>query len=154
MITDLEEETRDIDWFSVDSKGEIAHFTSGGQGFLPPSVKASNENLQRVTMFFRQLLPNGDAVESSNLSSHIYFDLEAQKSRYLEAFSGMAEKGLFSFDCVMDAPERPSSYFMVAKPSHPVNIGDLPEDIRNILGQTYFSGEFSNEDMIIPDDIA
>ena len=52
MISDIEEETRDIDWFCTDIDGEIGHFASGGRGFLPLSVKASQENLNRLVSIF------------------------------------------------------------------------------------------------------
>src|SRR5262249_5104444 len=102
MITDVEEETQDFDWFSVDDNGEIAHFASGGRGFLPPSVKVSKSNLNRLAAFFRESLSaNGIAIEAAGLSSHLHFESEAQRSTYLANYLRMGAKGLYSFDCVI-----------------------------------------------------
>lgn len=147
MITDIEEETQDIDWFSVDANGEIAHFATGGRGFLPPSVKASRANLNHLATYFREhLTANGDGIESPNLSSHMQFTSEAQKATYLADYSRMGAKGLYSFDCVV-GPKRPSSYFLAVKPSHPLTVDDLPDDIRQLLNVTRFDGKFCSSDM-------
>ncbi len=148
MITDLEEETLDLDWFSVDVDGEIAHFASGGRGFLPPSVKASRENLNRLIAYFRSILAvNGDAIESPNFSSHKQFQSEAQKSMYLADYSQMGAKGLYSFDYVV-VSKRPSGYFVVARPSHPLNVEILPHNIQEIIKKTCFFGAFSRLNMV------
>jgi hypothetical protein len=147
MISDLEEETIDLDWFSIDNNGEIGHFASGGQGFLPPSVKSSKSNLTRLAEFFRHSLStNGAAIESQALLSHVQFNSRAQQARYLEDYSRMASKGLYSFNCIMDF-NRPTSYFLVVKPSCPLKVDDLPDEIRQIL-QTRFAGEFCNSEFV------
>jgi hypothetical protein len=148
MILDVEEETQDLDWFGVDDTGGIAHFASGGRGFLPPSVKASRLNLTRLTAFFRQhLSANGVGIESTSLSSHLQFTSEVQKAIYLADYSRMGAKGLYSFDCVV-GPKRPSSYFVVIKPSRPLKVDDLPDDIRQILNITHYAGTFRTLDLV------
>ena len=148
MITDIQEETQDIDWFSVDANGEIAHFASGGRGFLPPSVKASNEDLQYLTSYFRRdLSKNGDGVESLNLSSHMRFQSETQKTTYLADYSQMGAKGLYSFDCIV-GPKRPTGYFVVARPSHPLRVEDLPHNVKEVLLKTRFLGTFSSSEVV------
>ena len=153
MITDLEEETLDLKWFSVDDSGEIAHFASGGRGFLPPSVKASKSNLDRLKTFFRKdLSPNGIGIVSANLLLHEHFESEAEKTRYLEFFSQNATKGLYSFDCFIDAT-RPTGYFLVVTPSRPLKVDDLPHDIRQILNLTHYAGKFCGTDLVKENEI-
>lgn len=151
MITDIEEETLDLDWFSVDDNGELAHLASGGQGFLPPSVKASKTNLNIVTAYFRELIAtNGRGIESPNLVSHIQFESNAQRATYLSAFLPMGAKGLHSFDCVLGS-RRPNGYFVVARPSTPMTVDDVPDDIRQILNLTRFAGKFRSVDAVEQD---
>jgi hypothetical protein len=148
MISDIEEEILDIDWYCVDACGEIAHFASAGQGFLPKSVKASKERLERLSMYFRQTLSvNGDSIVSHNLCSHVRFQSDAQKATYLAFFSQLATKGLYSFACVL-APTRPTSYFQVARPSQPIKTNQLPNEIQQMLMGTCFQTVFSSIDLI------
>jgi hypothetical protein len=154
MITDIEEETLDLDWFGMDDNGDIGHFASGGRGFLPPSVKASRTNLDRITAYFRQeALANGIARESANLALHEEFKSEPQKTRYLADFERMAAKGLYSFDCVV-GQSRPSNYFLVATPSCALKVNELPNDIRKIIKMTCFAGEFRSSDVVQPKEFA
>jgi hypothetical protein len=154
MITDIEEETQDIDWFSVDTNGEIAHFATGGRGFFPQSVKASRANMNRLVSYFRGTLPaNGDGVQSRNLSSHMQFTSKAQLTTYLADYIRMGAKGLYSFDCIIDR-KRPSSYFMVVRPSHPLTLNDLPGDVRQLLNLTRFDGRFCSSDMVHANEFA
>jgi hypothetical protein len=148
VITDFEEETQDIDWFSVDASGEIAHFASGGRGFLPLTVRASKEDLQYLTSYFRkELARNGDGVESPHLVAHMRFESEEQKAAYLADYSQMGAKGLYSFDCMV-GPKRPSGYFLVVEPSRPLRIEGFPSDIRQVLLRTRFLGTFSTSDVV------
>jgi|SRR6516164_7834135 hypothetical protein len=147
MISGLEEETLDLDWFAVDGQGEIGHFATGGKGFLPPSVKASKENQSKLNAFFRKLTKNGEAIESPILASHVQFQTEAEANRYLEDYSYMAGRGLYSFDCFI-ARRRPTSYFLVARPSDPLTLEDLPKDIREVVRLTQFRGSFSKLNVI------
>ena len=152
MITDIEQETQDIDWFSVDANGEIAHFATGGRGFLPLSVKASRLIVNRLATYFRETLPaNGYGIESLNLNSHTQFTSEVQKRAYLADFSRMGAKGLYSFDCVV-CSKRPSSYFMVIRPSHPLTVNELPTDIRQLLYVTRLNGKCCGLDMVRAED--
>src|SRR5271166_5510148 len=129
MITEIEEETVDLDWFCIDDDGEIAHFASGGRGFLPPSVKESRANLDRLAAYFRRdLPPNGSGGEAKNLSAHKRFTSSKQKTRYLDDYLLMGSRGLYSLTCIMGAT-RPTNYFLVIVPSNPLRVEDLPDDI-------------------------
>jgi hypothetical protein len=80
-ISDIKAETQDFDRFSVDVKGEIAHFASGGRGFLAPTVMAAKEELQSLTACVRHAMSrNGKWIESPNLSTHMHFESSEWKS--------------------------------------------------------------------------
>jgi len=148
MISDIEEETLDLDWFGVDIDGKIAHFASGGRGFLPSSVKSSKDALDRLTEFFRHsLLAHGTGIESPNLSSHVQFESESYKSRFLTDYARMASKGLYSFDCIVSS-QRPTGYFKVIAPSRPLTVDDIPSDIQQSIAMTRFPRTFASADVI------
>ncbi len=148
MITDIEEETQDIDWFGADLNGEIAHFTSGGRGFLPPSVKACKEDLNLAYAYFRhELAANGYGIQSSNLLLHMKFQSVEQKATYLADYLRMASKGLYSFDCVITG-KRPSGYFVVASPARPLSVNELPNEIQKIVVRTRFSDNSRRSEVV------
>jgi hypothetical protein len=137
----------------MDHDGEVAHFASGGRGFLPSSVKASRENLARLTDFFREsLLANGESIISPNLSSHVQFKSEEERMRFLADYSKMAAKGLYSFDCEI-LPFRPTNYYLVAKPSHPLKEEKLPDEFRELLRLIRISKKLSKLDEVQPTDL-
>lgn len=153
MITDLEEETEDLDWFAIDRNGDIAHFASGGRGFLPPAVMSSEDDLRSLTSFFRfQLAENSDAVESPNLLSYVRLDSHAQRETYLADNITMARKGLYSFDCII-GPSRPAGYFIVARPTVPLNLRVLPPGMRSLLLKTIFNGTFRDTEIVNAGDL-
>lgn len=148
VITDLEEDTLDLDWFCVDDNDNIGHFATGGRGFLPPSVKASKSNLDVLTEFFlTHLSPNGVGKESLCLTSHLQFESDEQKARCLYSFLQMGAKGLYSFDCVV-VPFRPCDYFKIIEPSVPVVAQELPSEIQRILNMTRYVGKFCSANLI------
>ena len=137
-VSDIEEETRDIDWFALDSEGFVGHFTTGGRGALPRSIASSAEDLKRVTDYFsKQISANTSSVISSGVELHVSLRDEAQRARYLEDFKRMACRGLFSFD-FLQTSKRPTGYFLVAKPLIPLHVGGIREDIRQVLERTVF----------------
>jgi hypothetical protein len=61
---------------------------------------------------------------------------EKNETRYLESFVAMANKGLYSYD--IETYERSGlAYFRVATPSSPINLNELPEDIRRVVARTH-----------------
>lgn len=136
LLADLQEETEDLDWFAVDPTGRVAHFASGGRGFLPRSVKASKEDLVGITTLFRtERRTYANALISALLGNHVSFHDERERNTYLKDFCEMAEKGLYSFDCIL-ATARPSGYFLVARPSTALIASDLPVEMKQIIEKT------------------
>ena len=138
-ISDLEQETLDLDWFGVDPSGAIAHFATGGKGFLPDSVIASKEELMVLSDYFKhELCASCEAQISDNVDSQVRLPDKSRESKefYLRDYRNMAQKGLYSFDFIDRQPVRPTGYFLVARPELPIRIANLPAGIQIILKKT------------------
>ena len=148
-VSELDEETQDLDWFALDKEGAVGHFATGGFGALPRSVASSLEDLKKITEYFRsQHAPIASPIVSRVIDSHISLKDEGVMTRYLEDYMKMASRGLFSFDYLRTGT-RPRGYFEVAKPSTPLHSTSLPQEIRQILEKTVLDGiSFSTADEI------
>lgn len=140
---------RDFDWFCVDEKGHIGHFTTAGFKYLPKSVEASAENLETLTKFFMALQPQYGHEVDLRLADAL--NEPKPGPRYLRDFVAMADRGLFSFDIESYATSG-SAYFRVALPLRPLKIEDLPEPIRKILTHTVLAGRLLSTTARIPYD--
>ena len=136
IIGDDEEFTRDWDWYALDQDGHIGHFTSAGMRTLPKSVKNDRETTEAIARYFFKQAPiiGGWSVRA-----------EAEKDcggwekqgfdRYVRDFALMATKGLFSFDTDLIHGEG-GRYYLVAIPERPLNVKDLPVNIRALVSRT------------------
>src|SRR5688572_28385664 len=136
MYTREMQETLDIDWFLVDSKGIIAHFASGG-GKLPKSV-ASSKNDNEILKFFFENLPDisSDVKINPKLNSIKKFASEESKTRYLKYFVDIARKGIYSFDNSHPGNFLSSGYHLVASPLKTLHIEELPREVIDKLSKT------------------
>lgn len=127
-----EQHSSDFDWFCVDDRGELGHFTTAGYKKLPPSVAASREDLELVMNFFaKELDRHGGFSVDPDLGNHV----EDPSERYLQSSVTMAGKGLYSFD--IESHLRPKiCYFRVGLPAQPLLLTDLPEQVREIVSRT------------------
>jgi hypothetical protein len=142
-ITDVQEETEDLDWFAVDRSGAVAHIATGGMGFLPDTVKESFEDLNRLKNFFRSLADNRcQAVVSDRLTSRLPPNIAIESVVTFSDFRSMASRGLYSFDCVLSG-RRPTGYFLVAFPTEPLKADALPTAIQTLLRRTACHRSFS-----------
>lgn len=140
-ITEVEQEETDYDWFGVDERGCVGHFTTAGFKLLPKSVSVSAEELEKVTNYFRHLPPTDSTFQvSGDLEKETGpFESEEKRDQYLASFSDMARKGLYSFD--IDTYVSPGlAYFQVTSPFHPLQLESLPPEIRTIVGRTRLKG--------------
>lgn len=115
-------EVNDLDWFALYIDGFLAHFATGGQGFVPDSIRRSISEYELVYDFFHALNSGFeyDVVEE-NLP---IFKTLSQRERYLQSFVFMAERGVFSYDFSV------SGYRLIAAPKSGRNISDLPVGIK------------------------
>ncbi|MCJ7936051.1 MAG: hypothetical protein MUW56_21080 [Chryseobacterium sp.] len=142
MITEIEQETMDMDWFFTD--GEYVGFMASGGGKLPDSVAESEEKRQILARYFRNLPEISEAVISPELNNIL---IKSKKSasgvneRYLEDYVFMTKKGLYSFDKVILNNFLDPHYHLVASPKTPLKLKELPHDILDIVIGTQYSNK-------------
>lgn len=138
MITEIEQQTMDMDWFFTD--GEYVGFMASGGGKLPDSVAESEEKRQILVHYFRNL-PEISEVEVSSKLDSILIKISASGAdeRYLEDYVLMTKKGLYSFDKSYPNQFSEPYYHLVAGPENPLKLKELPQDILDILVKTQYS---------------
>ena len=144
MISDMDEEVNDYDWFAVDKEGNIGHFATGGVGTMPRSVAISSSDLTYVTDFFRRTLPSSTQAHLASKAREAseQMDSDALVERRFRDFIMMAGRGIYSFDhsYALGRPNqriRPCPlYYRIAIPASPIHLSDLPDAIQAILVRT------------------
>lgn len=138
MITEIEQETLDIDWFLTD--GKYIRFMASGGGKLPDSVAKSSDNNKVLVSYFRSLPEISDFIANPELDALlIERSGTGVNERYLEDYVLMTKKGLYSFDKTIPCNFLDPYYHLVASPIIPLIINDLPKDILEILMETQCS---------------
>jgi hypothetical protein len=167
LISEIDEEVNDYDWFAVDSEGQVGHFTTGGMGKLPRAVAASSDDLRLITGFFRSTLsPSTEARlapkarEAANNANWRKgwtrpMDAKAALGHCFQDFMQMASRGLYSFDhsyaldCNSPRTRPCPLYYRIAIPTKPLHAIDLPMNVQTILNRFVFAeSDFSNDDEI------
>jgi hypothetical protein len=148
-ISDVEEETPDLEWFAIDTGGAVGCFTTGGRGFLPPEVKGCREDVASLANYFRNAEANGAGRVAASVGEHVM--KSSDQNTYLGDFLAMASKGIYSFDCLMERI-RPSPYFLVAIPSRPINVSELPLHLQTCLMKNRLRIPFCAATVITPSD--
>jgi hypothetical protein len=150
-ISELEVEIEDVEWFAIDSEGEIAHFTSGAYGLLPKSVTQSRENLDVITDFFStelQVTTLGEIDDKAFSMVNLRSDSPEIRQIVFEESLEMASKGLYSYDSY-DAVANSEIYFRVSLPNVPLRIDSLPPHIRRVIEVTSLKNTVFKRDRII-----
>lgn len=142
-FTEEQQRTLDIDWYAVDSAGELAHFTSAGSK-LPPSIAISEAENDLVCEYIGTLSSDSIAVVVSDQLEDIeHFSSEEERSRYLNYFTSIAGRGIYSFDKSNVGKYSDGNYHLVAIPTTPLKIDQVPLEIRSIIERTRIAGEIS-----------
>lgn len=149
MLTEIEQQTLDIDWFFM-SQNKIG-FVASGAGKLPNTVACLDEKLGYISTFFRNLPEITTVIINS--------DLEIIKKgiitdAYLSDFIYMAKRGLFAFDKTYLNNFSNTEYHLVAKPLEPLKIKQLPVEIINMISSTIYSGNLDSDSLINLDNIS
>lgn len=153
MLSDVDEEIWDIDWFGFDARGHVAHFASGGRGFLPTSVKASLTIGSMPSLEILHEMPViGSYATSGSVPNGWKFRSETDLQQFFIVWGESAIRGLFGYDCLM-LPHRPEGYFRVTIPSNPITVRDLPESLRPRVALGQFNGLFDNSPRVDVDAI-
>ncbi len=120
----------DLDWFSPDGRGAIAHFASGGCGFVPDKALELFHALDECWEFLFSLPNVTEAIViEKNLSE---FESDNMRDRYLESFVNMASKGFYSFD-VTELVNQSDQYKLVAAPQKELTLDDIPTIVKEVL---------------------
>lgn len=119
-------EVNDLDWFASYRGGLLAHFATGGRGFVPDVVRKSISEYEEVYDYFHSIT-GGVEVEVVEGNLPVFND-SVQRERYLRSFVDMAGRGLFSHDVNDDG-----GYKLIAKPKKCREYCDLPVEVQRIL---------------------
>lgn len=135
MITEIEQETLDIDWFLTD--GKYIGFMASAGGKLPDSVAKSAENNKKLVSYFRSQPEISGCLISTELDAVLTKKFgSGTDDRYLEDYLSMTKKGLYSFDKTNFNNFLDGQYHLVASPLNPLTVNDLPKEIVEILMET------------------
>ena len=136
--TEIDLQCEDIMWFGVDKNGYIFECTSGGIGCVPPFVCNSKEDTEHLEVFFLNKL------KESTQGTLLIPDDGNQLSR--DGLS-LSRKGIFCFDVATDEG-RPNEYKKIAVPVRPLNVSELPNDIKNLMNNHTVDIDVSAETFI------
>ena len=110
---------------------------------LPSSVKADNEAALRLIDYFDQ-----DAPKQIDYVVRVQAEIDAgtlkdirDRDWYLRSFVAMASAGLFSYNTHTDG--RTTDYFLVAYPKSPLQVDQLPSEVRDLVQRTKSTCLFS-----------
>ena len=144
MITEIEQETSDIEWFFTD--GQNVGFVASGGGKLPSSVSSKSvEEIELLADYFRCLpMVTEVSISSSAKASN-------NNAEYLSCFAEMASKGLFSFDKSVLSNFSDTNYRLIAKPLNPLKFNELPLEIANLITDTKINGGIGEQLQVSPD---
>ncbi|MBO5908067.1 MAG: hypothetical protein J6Q85_07975 [Clostridia bacterium] len=117
-ITNIDLQCEDIMWFAVDKNGYVVEFTSGGIGNVPEFVCADREENDFLEDYFKNRL--AETTAEKLIVSYEDNDL-------INDAVVLSRKGIFCFDASGD------SYDKLSMPEAPLNVENLPSDIRKIL---------------------
>ncbi|EGC01796.1 hypothetical protein [Ruminococcus albus] len=122
--TEIDLQIEDIMWFGVDTNGCIFACTSAGIANVPEFVCKSKEQTEFIEDYFTKELEK----TTSAILEAPYVDNPLMRDA-----TGLAEKGVFSFDAVTDNSEYDREYVKIASPKTPIRYAALPDDIKKLL---------------------
>jgi hypothetical protein len=135
-IDEGEEFSRDWDWYAVDLDQQIGHFTTAGIRSLPSSVKRDRCATEAVGVYFQELARTcGYSIRTAAEADAGGWKTVAIRARYLQSFTDMAARGLFSYNTQL-VYNAEAKYYLVAVPECPLRLSDLPLNIRQMVSRT------------------
>lgn len=143
MYTEIEQQTLDIDWFFTN--GIYLGFIASGSGKLPESVARSPENNEKLISYFKSLPEISEIIVNPKLDALLIgmFGTGADE-RYLYDFVSMTKKGFYSYDKTKLNNFLDYDYHLVASPTNPLIMKDLPQEILDILIQTKYTDDMNS----------
>lgn len=138
MLTEIEQQCLDIDWFFI-ADDKIGFVASGG-GKLPNFVAQSSESMNEISSFMKTLPQITEVEINNNLKEIKGTTIE---NSYLEDFIFMAKRGLYSFDKTYLNNFSDTHYHLVAKPISPLTIDRIPINILSLVKNTWHDSDLS-----------
>jgi len=126
----------DASWLAVDAQGQVAIFTTGGEGPIPETALASIETGEESV----QSLPE--------VSAH---ELLTSMPRPTD-FVSFARRGLFAYDWSdvhRVASEVSGGYELQALPISPIRVSQLPTSMQVLAGATQLAGIVFGSKLIV-----
>lgn len=125
-ITSSECFCRDMEWYGIDKKGNIAVFCSAGEGYLPEFVCENEERADELMEYF-------DTLKKST-NSMLFFESIERAEQVAREFS---DKGLYYFDSDDGTRFGISTlheyYTKLSAPQEPLKYELLPNRIKELL---------------------
>ncbi len=137
-FTENEQYSLDLEWFALDSEGNIGSFLSGGL-LLPESVASDKESLLMVLSYMSRLpCERSEVILNPDLNRYTGYMSMDKKNTYDRVFGSTVRKGIFAFNRdEMTVALR--GYFCVAKPTKVLSVSDVPDAVRLVLERTVYS---------------
>ncbi|MET3529000.1 hypothetical protein ABID31_000270 [Chryseobacterium flavum] len=140
MISEIEQQTMDLDWFLTD--GEYIGFMTSCGGKLPDSVIESEQRRQILVDYFRNLPEISETLINPELDKILNKD--SGSGGGLEDYFFLAKKGLYSFDKTVLNNFFDPHYHLVVFPKNPLRLKDLSQDILDIIVKTKYEGKLKD----------
>ncbi len=115
----------DVMWYGVDAHGRVGMFTSGGPGPIPRAVFRDLDAYNALDEYLRGLPEVGKP------------ELLIRYPRTTD-WQRAAERGLFAFNYESGWPD---GYRLVARPTVPHSMCELPEWVQSELSEAWLRGE-------------
>ena len=123
MISQQDLEGIDAAWIAIDSRGQVAMFTTGGEGHVPESAIPSTEDAESEVLALPEIC-----------SCDLLVNLPRP-----DDFIAFASRGFFAYDWsdVHSSMKKAlGRYELQARPSRPLTLTDLPPSLQALASST------------------
>jgi len=127
MISQQDLEGIDAAWIAIDSRGQVAMFTTGGEGPVPESAIPSTEDAESEVLALPEICGCDLLVNLPRPDEYVAF----------------ASRGFFAYDWsdVHSSKKHAlGGYELQARPSRPLTLTDLPPSLQGLALSTRLRG--------------
>lgn len=137
MVTPRDFQGVDAAWLATDAIGQVAIFTTGGEGPIPTTALVSADAAEELVLS----LP-----ETSSM------DLLVTLSRP-DGFVAFSKRGLFAYDWSdvhRTTRQGLGGYALQSRPKAPLSLSDLPDPLRALAAATQIFGVMFGAAIVVP----